>query len=113
MVCEHVSRYEIVAATGGMLLFFSVGSVVGPLVIPICVQFFSLGEGGIYICFAVLLALLFTYGCLEKVFLWGSQFYPLRAESRPSLPSLTHSPSDSPKPQEDELTEQHNHDHLI
>ncbi len=53
---DYVDPQDLVAATGGLLLSYGAGSVVGPLVAPALMQIF--GPAGLYVFFTVIAALI-------------------------------------------------------
>lgn len=63
--CDHLEPKHFVAATGGLLLSYGVGAIIGPLLAPILMKTF--GPKGLFIYFSIIGAILSLYA-IFKVF---------------------------------------------
>lgn len=63
--CDSVDHKDIVAATGGLLLAYSLGAIIGPLIAPYSITI--LGPKGLFIFFAII-AVLLSIAALFRIF---------------------------------------------
>lgn len=61
---DYLDPKDLVAATGGLLLSYGVGSVIGPLIAPFVMQVF--GPSGLYVYFAIVAAGVGTIGFVRR-----------------------------------------------
>ncbi|MCH9634546.1 MAG: putative MFS-type transporter YcaD [Chlamydiae bacterium] len=63
---DYLDPKDVVAATGGLLVCYGIGSVVGPLLAPLCMNVF--GPSGLYVYFSVISSLVGGIGLYRKRF---------------------------------------------
>lgn len=68
VACDYLKSSEIVAATQGLLLSYSIGAAVGPFIAPLFIYLF--GERGLFVFFSLIA------GFLVFFFLWRIRYYP-------------------------------------
>jgi MFS family permease len=95
--CDSLAPSEIVAGTQGLLLAYSVGATIGPMIAPVFIKFF--GINGLFIYFITIsagLAAFFIWRktraaptAHEETFVVMPQTTPITAELDPRAPSST------------------------
>ncbi|MCH9632481.1 MAG: putative MFS-type transporter YcaD [Chlamydiae bacterium] len=61
---DYLDPKDLVAATGGLLVAYGVGSVIGPLIAPVSI--YVIGPSGLYLYFSVIAALVGAIGLWRK-----------------------------------------------
>ncbi len=61
---DYLDPKDLVAATGGLLVAYGVGSVIGPLIAPVALQ--VIGPSGLYVYFAIVAALVGVIGLWRR-----------------------------------------------
>ncbi len=62
--CEKIEDHQIVSATGGFVLSYGVGAIVGPIMAPIAMNF--LGSNGLFYFLALIVSILVLVGCKKQ-----------------------------------------------